>query len=56
MTLSLLLRRRARPRFPDVGRFPHHALAALAAKQFDRIAIVDVPELSLVDALAAQLL
>src|ERR1700694_5754063 len=44
------------PRFPGVGCFPHHALAALAAEQFDRIVIVDVAELSLVDAVAAQLL
>src|ERR1019366_123276 len=50
---GLLLRPLTHPRFPDVGRVPHHALAALAAQQLDRIAIVDVPELPLVDAVAA---
>src|SRR5580692_2508428 len=44
------------PRSPDIGRFPDHALAALAAEQLDRIAVVDVPELSLVNAVAAELL
>ena len=39
--------------FLRVGGFPHHALAALAAEQLDRIAVVDVAELSLVDAVAA---
>src|SRR5712672_1221189 len=53
--VTLLLRLR-HPRFSRVGRFPHHALAALAAEQLDRIVIVDVAELSLVDAVAAQLL
>ncbi|MCB2038992.1 MAG: hypothetical protein KDF56_19045, partial [Ottowia sp.] len=37
-------------RLLHVGGFPHHALAALAAEQLDRIVIVDVAELSLVDA------
>ena len=43
------------PRLSSARRvgFPHHALAALAAEQFDRIAVVDVAELSLVDAVAA---
>jgi hypothetical protein len=50
---SLLLRRLADPRLPGVGGFPHHALAARSAQQLDRIAIVDVAELSLVDAVAA---
>src|ERR1700733_542194 len=45
-----------RPRLADIGRFPDHALAALAAEQLDRIAVVDVPELSLVNAVAAELL
>ena len=44
---------RVHPRLLRVGRFPHHALAALAAQQLDRIAVVDVAELSLVDAVAA---
>src|ERR1700722_10611776 len=50
------LRVRTHPRLADVGRFPDHALAAFAPQQLDRIAVVDVPELSLVNAVAAQLL
>src|SRR5258708_1878235 len=44
------------PRLLRVGRFPHHALAPLAAEQLDRIAVIDVTELALVDAVAAQFL
>src|SRR5437868_7507479 len=43
-------------RFLRVGGLPHHALAPFAAEQFDRIAIVDMAELSLIDAVAAELL
>ncbi len=43
----------AHPRLLRIRRFPHHALAALAAQQLDRVVIVDVAELSLVDAVAA---
>src|ERR1700743_3746035 len=43
-----------RPRLLRVGRFPHHALAPLAPQQLDRVVIVDVAELSLVAAVAAQ--
>ena len=42
-----------RSRLSRVGCFPHHALAALAAQKLDRVVIVDVSELSLVDAVAA---
>src|SRR5262249_9171768 len=53
---GLGLRDFGHPRLLRVGGFPHHPLAALASQQLDRIAIVDVTELSLVDAVAAQLL
>src|SRR5262249_37369397 len=43
------------PRLLRVGGFPHHAFAALAAEQLDRVVIVDVAELPLVDAVAAHL-
>jgi hypothetical protein len=36
-----------------IRRCPHHPLAAFAAEQLNRIMIVDVVELSLVDAVAA---
>src|SRR6185312_13190393 len=39
-----------------VGRFPYHTLAALAAEQFDRVMVVDMTELTLVDAVTAKLL
>ena len=51
MTETLPLRLHLR--LPRIRRFPHHALAALAPQQLDRIVIVDVAELSLVDAVAA---
>ena len=51
--MTRLLHRLTHPRLAGVGGFPHHALAALAAQEFDRIVIVDVTELSLVDAVAA---
>ena len=50
---ELRLRHLAHPRLLRIGRFPHHAFAAFAPQQLDRIAIVDVAELSLVDAVAA---
>ena len=53
LVATSLLRRLCHPRLLRVRRFPHHALAALAAQQLDRIVIVDVAELSLVDAVAA---
>ena len=52
-SVPLRLRRLAHPRFPDVGRLPHHALATLAAEQLDGVVIVDMAELSLVDAVTA---
>src|SRR6187200_1476341 len=43
-------------RLPRVRRFPHHAFSPLAAQQLDRVVVVDVAELSLVDAVAAYFL
>src|SRR5262245_59003717 len=41
------------PCLPDVGRFPRHPLAAFAPQKLDRVVVVDVTELALVDAVAA---
>src|SRR5262249_42436396 len=51
-TTDSRLSRHARPL--HIGCFPHHPFSPLASEQFDGSAVVDMTELSLVDAVTAQ--